>query len=151
MMDSTLMPASPLVIVFICALPLSVWMLANVLSIIDQQPRSLPIIRLLLAAIGVVLLLLVTDRAWALPMASAFALVLTLHFLSGLLLRNTLGVKSYESEPKFVREAQDDKDRSYFENNASTDDYPIPAGSEPDQTVDDSPAESSTSRERPRP
>ena len=83
-------------------------------------------------------------------MASAFGLVLTLHFLSGLLLRNTLGVKSYESEPKFVGEAQD-KDRSYFENNASTDDYPIPAGPEPDHTVDESPTESSTSQERPRP
>lgn len=137
------MPASLLFIVFICALPLSVWMLANVLSILDQQPRSLPIIRLLLAATGVAMLLLVTDRAWALPMAAAFGLVLTLHFLSGFLLRNTLGIKSYESEPKFVSDPQDE-DRSYFENNASGGDYPVPAGSEPDQTAADKPSEAST-------
>lgn len=124
-MDNPLTAFATLTFVFLAALPGSVWMLANLLSVLDQRPRSLPILRLLLASIAIALLLLITDRAWITPMASAFTVVVALHFLSGLILRKTLGVARYESEPKFA--SQDpDADQAYFEDRDAPQDLSAP-------------------------
>lgn len=85
-------------LIFLIALPFSVWMLANTLSILDQHSKSKPIIRLLISAAGIALFLNLTHRDYWVPIAIAFCIVLALHAISGWLLRRSLGAPSYVSE-----------------------------------------------------
>lgn len=103
-------------ILYLIALPLSVWMLANILSVFDLRPITPPLIRLLLTILGIALFLTLTHREYLTPILLAFVTVLTLHALSGWLLRHTLGSPSYESSSgKIERTSEDDLDEDDIE------------------------------------
>jgi hypothetical protein len=87
-------------LVFILALPLSVWLLANILGVLDRRPITAPIIQILTTGVIVTLFLLLTHRSFLIPISSAFAVVTLLHLGSGIVLRRSLGIPSYSSEPK---------------------------------------------------
>ena len=103
-------------ILYLISLPLSVWMLANILSIFDLRPITPPLIRLLLTILGIALFLTFTHREYFTPILLAFITVFTLHALSGWLLRHTLGSPSYESSSgKIERSPEDGLDEEDLE------------------------------------
>ncbi len=74
-------------VVFLISLPAAVWLLANVLSLLDQRPLHQPLIRLLASVCAVLAALLLTDRAWIHPFGVACTLVTVLHLSSGFAMR----------------------------------------------------------------
>ena len=83
--------------IYLVALPFSVWLLANCLSLLDQRPVTPPLIRLLSSILGIALFLMFTHRDHLTPILFAFGTVFFLHAVSGWALRRTLGSPSYES------------------------------------------------------
>ena len=87
-------------VVFVAALPLSVWLLSQMLALIDEPDRSHPLIRLAASAIVVLTFLILTDRALWLPMSLAFGLVVALHLGYYYAFRTLfMGVPLYERSP----------------------------------------------------
>ena len=85
---------------FLASLPLSVWLLACLLGLLDQRPLSKPLIRLMLTATGVALFLALTHRSYAIPLLTGFALVAICHAAAGFVFRYlALGVKVVKKGP----------------------------------------------------
>lgn len=87
------------VVVFFISLPVSVWLLANLLGALEERPRSPVLIRIGLVGCAVALFLLATETALWRPMGVAFALVFALHAIAGWAFRNfSLGIDSTSGE-----------------------------------------------------
>ena len=90
-------------ITFLCALPFSVWLLANLLSLLDVESKSSALLRL---SVGVLLIagyLMITHRSLWLPIAAAFICVTFCHATFALWLRTwALGanIHGYEHKPE---------------------------------------------------
>ena len=78
---------------FLLSLPASVWLLATLLSVMDQRPLSLPLIRIGIAGCLIVLFLLITAPYLWSAILRAFILVFALHALSGWAFRH-LGLQA---------------------------------------------------------
>ena len=94
-------------LVFICALPLSVWLLASILGVLDRRPIITPLIQTLTTGVFITLFLLLTHRSFLSPLAAAFAVVTLLHLISGAALRRSLGISTYTSEAKLENDPQE--------------------------------------------
>lgn len=75
-------------LLYLLGLPISVWFLSNFLSLLDQRPLYRPAIRLVASICGLLLFILLTDRALLQPLMASFTTVLGLHILSGFLFRS---------------------------------------------------------------
>ena len=83
---------------FFLSLPVSVWLLATLLSVLDQRPRSVPLIRLGIAACLVVLFLILARADLWTAIASAFTFVTLSHLASGWAFRHlALSAKVHDS------------------------------------------------------
>ncbi|MDG2277662.1 MAG: hypothetical protein P8L31_06840 [Pseudomonadales bacterium] len=100
-------------LVFICALPLSVWLLASILGVLDRRPLITPLIQTLSSGVFITLFLLLTHRSFLSPLAAAFAVVTLLHLISGAALRRSLGISTYSSEPKLENDPQEEDSEHY--------------------------------------
>ncbi|MEQ8691323.1 MAG: hypothetical protein RIC89_10865 [Pseudomonadales bacterium] len=74
-------------LVFIVSLPLSVWLLANLLGLLDQRPITKPLTRLIITCAGISAFLVLTHRSFGLPIALAFTIVTLCHAVAGFAFR----------------------------------------------------------------
>jgi hypothetical protein len=89
-----------MILAFLLALPISVWLLSNVYSIIDEPSPVFAVLRLVVGICLVLVLLLITDRALLTPLAYALATVAVLHITAFWLLRaHAVGVPIFQRVP----------------------------------------------------
>jgi len=88
------------VLVFICALPFSVWLLANICCVIDEPERAPAALRLVASLCVLVGFLLLTSVALWQPVAWALAFVAVAHLLAYFVIfRPSLGAAIYRQQP----------------------------------------------------
>jgi len=85
---------------FLIGLPLSVWLLAAVCAVFDE-PKPMPaLIRLIGFVCAILLLLLITDRAFIYPVGAALVIVTLLHLLGFWAIRHfALTVPVFQRQP----------------------------------------------------
>jgi hypothetical protein len=89
-----------MILAFLFALPISVWLLSNVYSIIDEPSPVFAVLRLVVSICVILILLLITDRDLLTPLAYAFVTVTVLHISAFWLLRaRGVGVPIFERTP----------------------------------------------------
>lgn len=88
------------VLLFIVALPFSVWLLANICSVIDEPSPALPALRLVASLCVLVGFLLLTSVTFWQPIAWALAFVVVAHLLAYYaIFRPSLGADIYRQQP----------------------------------------------------
>ena len=88
------------VVAFLFGLPISVWLLSALCSIIDEPSPVFAVLRLVVGICVVLVLLLITDRALLTPLVYAFVTVTVLHISAFWLLRaRGVGVPIFERTP----------------------------------------------------
>lgn len=75
------------VLTFVVSIPVSIWLLANLLGLLDQRPITKPLTRLVFTIICIALFLVLTHRSLGLPIALAFTLVTLCHGIAGFIFR----------------------------------------------------------------
>ena len=89
-----------MIVAFLFGLPISVWLLSALCSIIDEPSPVFAVLRLVVGICVVLILLLVTDRALLTPLVYAFVTVTLLHISAFWLLRaRGVGVPIFERTP----------------------------------------------------
>lgn len=89
-----------IIVAFLIGLPISVWLLSALCSIIDEPSPVLAVLRLVVGICVVLILLLVTDRALLVPLAYAFVTITVLHISAFWLLRTrAVGVPVFQRTP----------------------------------------------------
>ncbi|NKB98376.1 MAG: hypothetical protein GKR90_07775 [Pseudomonadales bacterium] len=121
------------VLVFILALPMSVWLLASILGILDRRPVTVPLIQILTTGVFVTLFLLATHRSFLIPISCAFVLVTLLHLVSGAVLRRSLGIPTYSSEPRLETDWDQDEKHDDASNEGLAEDPIEDQGSEQEE------------------
>ncbi|MCR9260820.1 MAG: hypothetical protein NXH95_13920 [Pseudomonadaceae bacterium] len=87
-------------LIFICALPFSVWLLANICCVFDEPKRAPAALRLVASLCVLVGFLLLTSATFWQPIIWALALVVVAHLLSYyVLFRPSLGAAIYRQQP----------------------------------------------------
>ena len=98
-------------LVFLIALPVSVWFLASILSVVDEPGKTRPLVRLVLGVCALLVLLILTNRDYLYLMAAAFVIVTLLHVASFYMLRRSaLHVPIYEEAPPPIPLIEDRED-----------------------------------------
>mgnify|MGYP001828684362 FL=1 len=88
------------ILIFICALPFSVWMLANICSVIDEPARAPAALRLVASLCVVLGFLLLTSVTFWQPIAWALAFVVVAHLLAYYaIFKPALGAAIYRQRP----------------------------------------------------
>ena len=89
-----------MIVAFLFGLPISVWLLSALCSIIDEPSPVFSVLRLVVGICVVLVLLLITDRALLTPLVYAFVTVTVLHIGAFWLLRaRGVGVPIFERTP----------------------------------------------------
>ncbi len=89
-----------LIMAYLISLPVSVWLLANLLSIIDEPNKAGAATRLVASLVLIILALLFTDREYLTPLLLGFSTVLILHVAAFFIVRRLgLGVPIIEDTP----------------------------------------------------
>ncbi|XOV85208.1 MAG: hypothetical protein ACFHXK_08805 [bacterium] len=102
---------------FLCAVPLGVWLLANVCSVMDEPNPIAPTLRLVAGLCIVLIFLLLTSVTFWQPIAWALAFVMAAHLIAYyMLFRSGLGVAVYRQQPPttplLLEEASDSTQRA---------------------------------------
>lgn len=98
-------------LVFFCALPVSVWLLANICAVIDEPNPIGATLRLVISCCLILVFLLVSSTSLWLPMAAAFGCVVVAHCVAYyVMFRRNLGVHIYQQTPPATPLLEDQQD-----------------------------------------